>query len=451
MPARRPHAGETGFWQRLAYRWFVEFNPLYLLSAALVLGGCFLLSRGLVSEENLVASLGIALVGEVYAVALLGGAALLVRIGRTRPAVLLTLLSLLYQWDLTLHTETCAYLGAAGTWAAAAWLAIFVGKIYALAWALRVRIAGRAIAAAMLGAAGLAVGPHVLPHVGERDAGAIVAVWVFALGALHSRGAIESRVALTAWAATVLRRMTRAAWTISGVLLAAHVLVLASDHAIALPAVLPVVPLLWIRGIRSEVRAWLLVLSTVAVAAVVIPGELSVTACLAAGALCLRVLSPTFRAASAPGPARAVAAPPYRATGERAPAPRAEQSIPGCAVVGAPERARAFVGAIFAVYVSAWTLHWSGGAWPAHVLALDAALTALVLLAMWRLHVRSPLAPLAACYSHLVIVTHLVSLPRTSTQWGASAIALGFLLLGGSLATSYRLRAHPLAQAAPRA
>lgn len=120
----RPRDG-ADFWRRLLYRWFVEYNPLYLLSAALVLGGCFLLSRGLASDESPFVSLGITLVSEVYAFGLLGGAALLTRIGPRRPAVMLALLFALYQWDLTLHTETCAYLGATGRWAAAVWLAVF--------------------------------------------------------------------------------------------------------------------------------------------------------------------------------------------------------------------------------------------------------------------------------------------------------------------------------------
>ena len=61
-----------------------------------------------------------------------------------RPAVLLALLTVLYQGDLTLHTETCAYLGGVGIFASVAWLAMFVAKLYALAWALkRYRLAGR--------------------------------------------------------------------------------------------------------------------------------------------------------------------------------------------------------------------------------------------------------------------------------------------------------------------
>jgi hypothetical protein len=36
---------EADAWRRLMHRWFVEYNPLYLVSAMLVLGGIWLLSR----------------------------------------------------------------------------------------------------------------------------------------------------------------------------------------------------------------------------------------------------------------------------------------------------------------------------------------------------------------------------------------------------------------------
>jgi hypothetical protein len=39
-------------------------------------------------------------------------------------------------------------------------------------------------------------------------------------------------------------------------------------------------------------------------------------------------------------------------------------------------------------------------------------------------------------YLHFVI--HLVPMPRSSVAWGGVAVALGFALLAGSLAASYR-------------
>jgi hypothetical protein len=439
----------AGPWRPLLYRWFVEFNPLYLLSAALVLGGCFLLSRGLASADadqgSLSTSLGIALISEVYACCLLGGVALLTRIGQRRPAVMLALLSLLYQWDLTLHTETCAYLSSAGTWAAAGWFAVFAAKIYAFAWALRVRLEKRVVVAALLGGLGLAVGPQLVPDLGGRSSGALLAVWSFALGALYgSSGGIESKVALTPWGHTVLRRTTRVGWLLSGALLSAHVLFWAKDHAIALFALLPVAPLLFARRVRQEGRMWTVVLGTLTLVGLTSPSTFSVTALLAAATLCLRVLSPAFaveRPASRP-PEGAPPAGPYRSSDAdcQAEPPRSSVVAP---VMESAERMRSFVGAFFALYLSAWTLSWSGGPWPVHVAALDAAATVVVILTVWKLRLRSPLVPLAACYANLVLQEHLVRAPRSPLELGATFVAVGFVLLAGSLAASYRLRAHP--------
>jgi hypothetical protein len=422
------------------HRWFVEFNPLYLLSAALVLGGCFLLSRGLAGEESAWAPIGITLVSEVYAVALAGGAALLTRIGQRRPATMLALLFVLYQWDLTLHTETCALLGGVGPWAAAAWLAIFAGKIRLLAWAVRVRLAPRIVTAWVVGAVGLALGPHVVPGIGGRPAGALVAVWCFALGALYRRGGVESLEELTEWGRTVLARATRAAWLLSAAVVAAHVLFWAKDHAIDLSSVLVVAPLLCARAIRREARMWPVVVGALAFVGLALPGALSVSALLAAVALVLRALSPAFDAEPSPSDGGEAAEPPYRSTVGSAPV-TASPAV-ARAVVDIAERARSYMGAVFALYLAAWTVPWSGGAWPLHVATLDAVLTIAVLVAVWRLRVRAALAPLVAFYAQLVVQAHLVPAPRSAAQWGGVAVALGFALLAASLGASYRLRAR---------
>jgi hypothetical protein len=436
---------DADFSQRVLYRWFVEYNPLYLLSAALVLAGCFLLSRGLAHEEGFAATLGIALVSEVYACCLLGGAALLTRIGQPRPAVILALLALLYQWDLSLHTETCAYLGAAGTWAAVAWLATFAAKLYAAGWALRVRFTNRVLVAAGIAAVGLVLGPRIVSEVGGRSAGALLAGWCFALGALHGAGGgIESLVERTPWGQTVLRRTTRMAWHLSAALLAVHVLFLASEHTISLSTALPVAPLLFVRRMRSEGRAWAVILATLAVVAVLSPSGFAITALLAAAALVLRALSPTFPAEAQPSPrAEGARSQPYRVSDEKVRTPAPVNVDAGVGAVGPAERARAFAGATFALYLSAWTMSWSGGAWPAHMAGLDAAITAVALLGVWRLGSRTPLAPLAAIYAHLALERQLVHLPATPVQWGATFVTIGFALLAGSIATSYRLRALP--------
>jgi hypothetical protein len=295
MPTPYTADQRTGL-HSLVHRWFVEYNPFYLLSAALVFYGSSLLTSGLQSEESLSWSSLSALVSQAYAFALLGGVALLVRIDRRRPAVVLALLFLLYQWDLTLHTETSAYLGTAGLVSALVWLALFVGKLFAIGWALKVRFAPRFLAATTLGAAGLVFGPRLIPELGAVGSGMMVGAWVFALGALGPfSGGITSLAELSPWGRTVLRRATRAAWIVSGVLLGIHVLYFwAKDHEIALAMAWPAIPLLYVRKVRSEGVAWGYVLGVLFFVAVGAPYLLSSVAVLAAAALVLRALSPIF-------------------------------------------------------------------------------------------------------------------------------------------------------------
>src|SRR4051812_22790377 len=184
--------------RRLLHRWLVQYNPLYLVSATLCLAGVYLTARGLADRGTAFGEVGVAAITELYAIALIGGAALLTRIGQRRPAVMLALLAALYQGDLTLHTEVCTYLGRVGVAASAAWAALFVAKLYALAWALKVRPSRSAVALAAYGGAGLAVMPHVLARVPPGAGGALVALWAFSVGALglYAPRAVASAVEL---------------------------------------------------------------------------------------------------------------------------------------------------------------------------------------------------------------------------------------------------------------
>lgn len=442
--------------RRLLHRWLVEYNPLYLLSATLVLGGMILTSRGLAREGSLYGELGVAAIAELYALTLIGGAALLTRIGHRRPAVMLALLTVLYQCDLTLHTETCAYLGVVGTMATLGWLALFVAKLYALAWAMKLRLSRAGYATALLAALGLAVFPHYLHGLEPRSATALVASWLFGVFALHgaTRGniakdassvnGVTSAVPLDAWGTTVLRRAVRAAWSLAALLFVGHVAFWSTQHAIALAALLPVAPMLAARRVRSERQAWLLVVATLVFVAVAMPGAFAVTALLAAASLVMRALLPSVSPATSAPAERRDDAGPYRALDPQrpalAPAP-APAFVPATLVpVERAERMRLLTGALFAVYLATWTLGWTGGAWPAHVLALDLALAVAVALLAWRARVRLALVPFAAGAMHLVVQAHLVPAPQSLLGWGGTAVGLGFALLLGSLAASYRLR-----------
>lgn len=447
------HPAHDTYFRRLMHRWLVEYNPLYLLSAMLVLGGMILTSRGLAREGSLYGEIGVAAIAEVYAATLIGGAALLTRIGQRRPAVMLALLTMLYQCDLTLQTEASPYLGAVGTAATVAWLALFVAKLFALAWAMKLRLSKAAYATAAFAALGLAILPRFLHELDPRAATGLVALWLFGTFTLHgvaSAGGVTSAVPLDAWGATVLRRAVRASWSLGAVLFVAHVMFWSTQHPVSLAALLPVAFLLAARRMRSEGVTWLVVAATLAFAAVSMPSAFAVTALMATATLVLRALLPSVPSSESPK-ANAVAARdeagPYRAllSGDRA------RWAPSTAVpvfvaqtfdmVDQAERMRLLTGALFTLHLAVWTVGWTGGHWPAHVLVLDLATAVAALLLAWRARVRVALVPLAAGAMHLVVRAHLVPAPRSLLEWGATAVGLGFALLLASLLASYRLRA----------
>lgn len=190
------HTTDTDPLRALLHRWFVQYNPVYLASAAFVLAGLTLVSREASESVAGLGRFGVAAVAEVYAFTLIAGAALLVRVDQRRAAIMLGLLAVLYQGDLTLHVETSAYLGDAGLVAALVWVVLFVVKLYALAAALQLRASRSAIVVPALGALGLALLPRMLREVAVEDRTTLVALFVFGVGAaaLWTRRDVESAV-----------------------------------------------------------------------------------------------------------------------------------------------------------------------------------------------------------------------------------------------------------------
>jgi hypothetical protein len=88
----------------VAYRWFVEYNPLYFASALCIFAGVFLVAREL-PPDDFASKLGIAAGTEVYQLLLIGGAGLLLRAGVRRPAAILGLVALLFLLDSALNGE----------------------------------------------------------------------------------------------------------------------------------------------------------------------------------------------------------------------------------------------------------------------------------------------------------------------------------------------------------
>jgi hypothetical protein len=91
-------------WRAVAFRWFVQYNPLYFASALCVLAGVFLVAHGL-HEDDFASKLGIAASTEVYQLLLIAGAWLLLRSGQRRAATLLGLAALVFLMDVSLDGE----------------------------------------------------------------------------------------------------------------------------------------------------------------------------------------------------------------------------------------------------------------------------------------------------------------------------------------------------------
>ncbi len=438
--SNQPDSSDSdAFWRRLLHRWLVQYNPIYLLSAALVLGGMTLLSRGFAGKGSLYGELGVAAIAEVYAFALIGGAALLTRIQLRRPGVMLALLAVLYQCDLTLQTETCAYLGSVGVLASAGWAIVFGLKLRALAWAVRLRLSRSAFGVPVFGALGVAVIPHLMAHADAQTSGSVITIWgfVLAVSALWSAREVTSVVNLDAWSRTVMRRALRATWIIWAVLLLFHVGFWQKEAALALPLALPMAALLSTRWIRREGTIWLIVGVTMLVTATAAPESFSLFACMVAIVLGLRALRQPV--AQRIAKTKYHHAGPYRTPADED-APQPCQIRHAFTRAGPATLVRLLSGTVFALYLSVWTIGWSGGAWPAHLLALDALLTVAVALLVWKAGARLILVPLGVTYFHFAVQAQLVSAPTTALGWGAACVGLGFALLAASLVGSVLLR-----------
>jgi hypothetical protein len=391
--------GPPGPVARLFYRWFVQYNPLYLLSAVLVLLGLFLMARGLTKDSSLWGSFGVGIVTELYSAALIGGAALLTRIGLRRPAVCVALIAVVYQGDLILSTEMYPLLPRLAALGSAVWLVVFVAKLLALGWALELRLSFSALAVPVFGALGIAAIPYWARTVAASTFTTIVGVWLFALlaAALWTSRRVTSRVTLDAWGETVLRRSTRAAWLIWGGLAIGHVGFWILQYDVHGVVLVPMAALLATRWLERERNVIAVVAVTLVLTAAIVPELFQLAALMSAAVFALHAL----RKPTAP---------------------------------------RHFAWAGYAVFLAAWTSSWSGGAWPQHVLLFDVALSVALALFVWRRGQRSVLWPLVASYLHWSIQTRVVRVPQSTLSWGMTTIAIGFALLLLSLFTSWRLQ-----------
>ncbi len=423
----------------LLHRWFVEYNPTYLFSAALVLAGLTLVSCDL-ADEGALAGLAVTAVAETYALALIGGAALLVRLGQRRVAVMVGLLAALYQCDLTLHVETCAYLGGLGWALALGWAALFHVKLRLLARALELTPSRSALAVPSIGALGLSLLPHALRDLPTDARSWLVALFVFGLGALGlwTERAIESAAGYDYRG----RRAIRGTWLMWAGLALAHVVYTSVAMHVDLLALAPGALLLTTRWARRERTVWITSLATLALTALILPQSFWVSAALVALVLTLRALrvpmclpTPTPESAGTPAP--------YRGAPPEDPTPETNREMPETVFVFAERaaRERLFAGALASAHLSAWTVLTTGGLWRTHVVWLDLVLVVVLAAMSWRARRPYALAPAAALGAHVAITIGWLHVPRGAAEYGVWAIGLGFALLGGSLATSWRLAA----------
>lgn len=114
----------------------------------------------------------------------------------------------------------------------------------------------------------------------------------------------------------------------------------------------------------------------------------------------------------------------------------------------APRDVRALAGSFVCTHVAIWTAGWPGGPLPHHLVALDVALVAIVLVFAWRLRARAALAPVAAILFHLGVQARVITAPVTPLEWGAWSVGVGFFLLVATLGASVvlHLQKRPLSE-----
>jgi len=412
-------------WRALHHRWWVEYDPLALVSAAVVLGGLVLLGRDATFDGH--STFILSAVAELYALCLIGGAALLFRIGRQRSAAMLGMLAALFQGDLILHAESSAYLGAVGAAAAVVWWLVFALELRLLAWALRLRLSRSAWLVALVGAAGIAALPIALDHFGAT-AGRLVPVWLFLTGALglwtgpriHSavpvdvRGRRALRFVWAAWAALALGHA--AYWTVLW-----HV-----D-----PTCWPAVgALLAMRYRTRESQRWLLAAVALGGVAFFDPASFGVIALLTGAALALA-------AWRSPGTRTEVLAgipPTYR---------ESEDEPETLEVVDRAARARLLLGALTCVYLAAWLGELDLDALPPQPLV---ALVGYTLVIGWWAERRAQLRWLGALvpfHAQHAVAQGWMAAPSNDFELGLTAVAFGFAALAMSLLTQWHARGGP--------
>lgn len=382
--------GRTNNFEALLHYWFIQYNPLYFFSALCMLGGMFLLSRGLTELDWHGGQLFLTGVVQTYEIIIIAGAALLFRTeGQRRPAVILGVMEIFFLFDGTFRTEMIASLGSHGLVWAGAWIALTALKLWAMVWAFRLKISVSAFLLPLLAALGIALFPQLLEKANmDKSWLHLLAIWYgvgLVMCAKFLKPRVECRIMLDAWGLKVLRRSTMAAWGMWTGFYLFHLLIWSAMFHIPFTAAQAAPFMLGLFLLNEEVWAW------------------------SAGAAIL-ALSATF-----PGAVTPVAI-----------------------IVGIffglkgwhDKRRRLYIGAVFSIYIALWTLGWTGGALPELNLWLNGAAIAVLLAMAWML--RLPSAIPAALL--IMLAGAEAFMPRGRLQWGSFVMVMGFTSLVAGIA-----------------
>ncbi len=382
--------------------WFVRYNPLYFFSALCMLTGVFLISPGSKQEGWQFWETVLTAVIELYEILLIAGAGLLFRYAKQyRAAAILGILSAIFLFDTTFQTEVIATFDRnAGIVVAICWILLAAIKLGAIRWAFRLDERLSVCAIPFLGAAGIAIFPHLLSRLNDvKSQMHLVAMWygiALVAYAFYQRQALQNLTSSeeAGMVETAFERISRAVWNIWAGLYLYHLIawVYTFDIYISNP-VLYCAPILWLFALlfSREQEIW----------------------AAAIGTFCIVLFTPSLVAPTA--------------------------LFLGIALVIQARRKqypRLYIGAILAGYFAIWTLGWK--AWPIPPISIWLTVFAIVALAglSWRFRMPSALLPLLAGVYPLI--THLPSF--TIRQWGIVLIALAFLSLIGGVLINWQLR-----------
>ena len=403
----------------LWHRWFVQYNPMPIVSAALVLAGLWLGQRAIAARDDLglAGELGVWAVGELYALALIGGAAVLwrrgVRSGGTdherRSAVMLALLALVYQADPLFSLETNALLGGSGTYASVAFCALAVIKVELLRRALQLRVSRSLRLVLALGALTLALGPVV---VRISDASVRAPMALLLLGAVlvfgwYADRRVRGPLAMGARG----ERAVRAGLGLLAAAVVVHGLFWTTFFGVPTAWLLPLLALAPLCVVRRERWFWMLLPMPLALAA----REPQVLAAAAAGTALVCLLGAHTRQLGRWVAANEEAPSPYRAG-----APRPDLRF----VFDQAARGRLLVAAACLAHLATGVLE---SAW----IAPSALLCVIAMVGIARVARDLRLAlPSLAVLLHVAVREGLVA---GALGWASVLVVAGFLLLGLSV------------------